>query len=68
MTPGSPADAAGVLIGDVLLTFDGQVIQSAEDLLDLLAGDRVGKAVPVTLLRGGAVQTLSVTVGTQQPS
>jgi S1-C subfamily serine protease len=68
VTPGSPADTAGILIGDVLLTFDGQAIQSAEDLLDLLSGDRVGRAVPVTLLRGGSLQNLSVTVGTHQPS
>ena len=40
MTEGSPADTAGVLVGDILLRFDGRAIQSAEDLLDLLVGDR----------------------------
>ena len=53
VTPGSPADAAGVLVGDILLQFDGHAIQSAEDLLDLLVGDRVGRTVSATLLRGG---------------
>ena len=63
VTPGSPASAAGVLIGDVLLEFDGHDIESPEELLDLLLGDRVGKPVPLKILRGGAVTTLTVTVG-----
>jgi S1-C subfamily serine protease len=63
MTPGAPADAAGLLVGDVMLEFDGHPVESPEDLMDLLLGDRVGKSVPVRVLRGGAVQALSISVG-----
>jgi S1-C subfamily serine protease len=63
VTSGSPAAAAGVLVGDVMLTFDGKPVQSPEDLLDLLVGDRVGRAVPVRILRGRESVDLSVTVG-----
>src|SRR6185295_18200537 len=63
VTSGSPAAAAGVLVGDVLLEFDGQQIESPEDLLDLLLGDRVGRAVRLKVLRGGTVVEFSVTVG-----
>ena len=63
VTSGSPAAAAGVLVGDVLLEFDGRPIESPEDLLDLLVGDRVGRQVTLRALRGGAVTELSVTVG-----
>ena len=63
VTGGSPSAAAGVLVGDVLLEFDGQAIESPEELLDLLLGDRVGRAVPLKVLRGGAVTDLRVTVG-----
>jgi S1-C subfamily serine protease len=63
VTGGSPAAAAGVLVGDVLLEFDGQKIESPEDLLDLLLGDRVGRAVRLKVLRGGTVAEFSVTVG-----
>jgi serine protease DegQ len=63
VTSGSPAAAAGVLIGDVLLEFDGHAVESPEELLDLLLGDRVGRAVPVSVLRGGALTDLTVTVG-----
>jgi len=63
VTAGSPAAAAGVLVGDVLLEFDGHPIESPEDLLDLLVGDRVGRRVTIRALRGGAVVALAVTVG-----
>jgi S1-C subfamily serine protease len=63
VTPGSPAAASGVLVGDLLLDFDGHAIASPEDLLDLLAGDRVGRAVPLRTLRGTSSLTATVTVG-----
>lgn len=52
--PGSPADAAGVLLGDVLLAIDGQPIRSAEQLPRLLNRSAAGNQ-PRTLsvLRGG---------------
>ena len=62
ITPSAPADAAGLLVGDVMLDFDGHPVESPEDLLDLLLGDRAGRSVPVRLLRGGAVQEVTLTV------
>ena len=35
-----PAAQAGVIVGDIILRFDGDPISAPEDLLDLLAGDR----------------------------
>jgi serine protease DegQ len=67
VTSGSPAAAAGVLVGDVIIDFDGQPVESPEDLLDLLLGDRVGKSVPLRLLRGGAPIDLAVAV-TERPA
>ncbi len=58
---GSPAAAAGVLVGDVLFELDGHAIGSPEHLLDLLTGDRVGRQAALRLLRGGAVLDLGVT-------
>lgn len=63
VTSGTPAAAAGVLVGDLLLDFDGHAIGSPEDLLDLLAGDRVGRALPLRILRGTSGVTATVTVG-----
>ncbi len=61
--PDSPAARGGLLLGDVLTAFDGQALTDTDELQALLAGERVGAAVPVQVLRGGAVTTLSVTVG-----
>ena len=60
---GSPAAAAGVLVGDVLFELDGHAIGSPEHLLDLLTGERVGRQAALRLLRGGAVVDFGVTIG-----
>jgi len=61
----SPAEAAGVLVGDVVTAFDGRAIGSAEDLLQLLQGDRIGRAVTLRVVRGGTAVDLSVTIGSR---
>jgi S1-C subfamily serine protease len=63
VTADSPAAAAGVLVGDMLLAFNGHDVSSPEDLLDLLVGDRVGQAGVLRVLRGGQVTDVTVTVG-----
>ncbi|GLV60980.1 serine protease [Dictyobacter sp. S3.2.2.5] len=62
----SPAQQAGLLVGDILVSLDGHTITDTEDLQLLLTGDRVGKAIPVEVIRGNAVQTLTVTPGQRQ--
>jgi S1-C subfamily serine protease len=59
----SPAQRGGILVGDILLTLDGHPLHDAESLQLLLTGDRVGKTVPIEVIRGNAVQTLQVTIG-----
>jgi S1-C subfamily serine protease len=68
VTAGSPAAAAGVLVGDVLLEFDGHAIQSPEDLLDLLVGDRVGRDVTLRVLPAGTATDVTVTGGEIRPT
>lgn len=63
VTAGSQAAQAGVLVGDVLLALDGHRIESPEDLLDLLAGDRVGQSATLRMSRGGTVSDVTVTIG-----
>jgi S1-C subfamily serine protease len=60
---GSPADRGGLIVGDILATLDGQPVEDTDDLLVLLAGDRVGRAVPVKLVRGGDLAEVEITVG-----
>jgi S1-C subfamily serine protease len=60
---GSPAGRGGVIIGDILVTLDGQPVEDTEDLLGLLTDERVGRESQVQVVRGGELQTLQVTVG-----
>jgi S1-C subfamily serine protease len=63
----SPADAAGLLVGDVIVGFDGEAVEDGEALVTRLRGDRVGKAVPLTVIRGTATTDVTVTIG-ERPS
>ncbi len=49
--PKSPADHAGLLTGDILLTVDGVPIMSAGDLVRLLSADMIDRVVPIDILR-----------------
>ena len=60
---GGPAEKAGVLLGDILVGLDGKTVTDSDSLLALLAGERVGKAVQLDVIRGGNLQSLDVTVG-----
>ncbi|GAB4217339.1 MAG: trypsin-like peptidase domain-containing protein [Roseiflexaceae bacterium] len=61
--PNSPAEASGLLMGDILVGLAGQTIGDTDDLQALLTGEHVGKALPAEVIRGGVVQTLQVTIG-----
>jgi S1-C subfamily serine protease len=63
----TPADRAGLLVGDVVVGFGGTAVSEPESLLGLLTGDRIGQATPVTVLRGGRVTDVAVTIG-ERPS
>ena len=51
-----------VLVGDLIVGFDGTPINDPEDLVGRLRGDRVGAAVPVTVIRGTTATDVTVTV------
>lgn len=59
----SPASRAGVLIGDILLTFGGERVRHPAQLLAQLDGETVGKEMSVTLARAGMLTELNVSVG-----
>ena len=61
--PDSPAAAAGLTIGDVIVSIAGHTIAEPEDLVTVLRPERVGSAVTVSILRGGDPRDVQVTVG-----
>ncbi|MBK9748775.1 MAG: trypsin-like peptidase domain-containing protein [Chloroflexi bacterium] len=62
----SPADQGGLYLGDTLVALDGQAVRHMDDLMAILSGDRVGKAVTAKIVRGGQVHETSVTIGERQ--
>lgn len=60
--PDGPADKAGIVIGDILVSLGGQSITRLEDVQSLLAGDAIGKTLPLKFIRGGAVRDGNVVV------
>ncbi|GER91335.1 serine protease [Dictyobacter vulcani] len=59
----SPAEKGGLLLGDILVSLDSHTVSDTEDLQLLLTGERVGQALAVEVIRGDAIQTLSITPG-----
>ena len=60
---GSPAAAAGVAVGDVILGFDGEAIETMRELPRVVARARRGETVDVEVLRAGEPRTLRLEVG-----
>ena len=58
---GSPAAAAGVRAGDVIVELDGRPIEGVGDLQRVMVGDLVGRSISVGVERNGAILPLSVT-------
>ena len=59
----SPAAQGGVQPGDVILEFDGKVIEKMRDLPRIVAETDIGSKVSVELFRQGSSKTLTITLG-----
>lgn len=59
----SPADEAGLMVGDILTGFAGEPLTEPDDLFASLAGEVVGEQVALEILRAGQKQELKVTIG-----
>jgi S1-C subfamily serine protease len=62
----TPAAAAGLLSGDVLLTFDGHALSGVDDLHRLLTSERAGKSIVITLVRGTHIQSVTIVPQAEQ--
>ena len=60
---GSPADKGGLLLGDTIVKLGDVAIRHHDDLLSQLTTGRVGQKSPLTIVRGGEIRTLNVTIG-----
>ena len=54
VTPGLSGDSAGILVGDYIVSFNGQAVSSTEEILTIRRQLQVGDLVPVRIWRNGA--------------
>ena len=66
--PGGPAARAGVRVGDVIRSLDGQPVEDAYDLVNRLAPLPTDSTARLALLRQGRTLTLDVKVGVRPPA
>ncbi len=63
VTPGGPGDRAGLRPGDILLAFDGQIIEGKESLRWLASIAGVGRAAVIRMRRGPRRMEMKVVLG-----
>jgi S1-C subfamily serine protease len=58
-----PAEQAGLLLGDILITLAGVTIRDTGDVQAVLGSAAVGQTIPVRVIRGGQLLELALTIG-----
>ena len=59
--PGGPADKAGLVGGDVIVSVDGQPINDEDQIEELMSRTQIGKTVDIEYLRDGEKKTAKLT-------
>jgi serine protease Do len=60
--PDSPAEAAGIQVGDVIVTYRGHEVGSSSALPPMVGATRVGSEAEVKVMREGKPMTLKITI------
>ncbi|MDA8803711.1 Do family serine endopeptidase [Amylibacter sp.] len=64
--PDGPGADAGILSGDVILSFDGMEVENTRGLVTIVGNADVGKVVDVIIFRDGKSKTIKVTLGRRE--
>jgi serine protease Do len=62
----SPAEKAGVKIGDVMLEYNGHRVEGVEQFIRLVRETPIGREVKLVVTRSGATQNLTATIGSRR--
>jgi serine protease DegQ len=63
LSPGGPAEAAGLRVGDILLALDGRSLTGPGTLRGLITQTEIGREVAARVMRGRRIETLALIVG-----
>jgi S1-C subfamily serine protease len=66
--PESPAERAGVMLGDVLVALNATPVRDIDDVQAYLASEHIGKPVKASLIRGGTLAEIVIAVGERPAS
>jgi S1-C subfamily serine protease len=61
--PNGPSARAGLLIGDILTTWNGKPVDRVREIMRLLGTESVGTTVDLGVIRGGAAAAVKVVIG-----
>ena len=59
--PGSPADMAGLVGGDIITTVDGQPVHTDDEMMELLGRTPIGKTLDIVYVRDGETKNTKLT-------
>ena len=62
VTPGSPAEQAGLKVGDTIVSIDGKPVKNGDELVSDIAGRKPGSKIAVGFIRNSKKQELTATV------
>jgi serine protease Do len=64
---GSPAEAAGLEMGDVITAIDGQEVSDSRALLQAITSHQIGQTIEITYFRGTTQNTAQATLAESPP-
>jgi S1-C subfamily serine protease len=68
LDPNGPAQAGGVLVGDIIVGLDGSAVPGVRSLYARLTPESVGKSAQLKIVRAGQLATATVTVAARPAS
>jgi len=67
VSPGSPAEAAGIRVGDRILAIEGSEMRTADEITAIVRGMRPGDDISLTILRDAEIKPLVASLGAASP-
>jgi serine protease Do len=64
--PDGPSKDAGILSGDVIVSFNGKDVTDSKELVRAVADAPIGQAVPVVVMRSGKQTSINVVLGRRE--